>query len=106
MTTDMERKKTWPSAIMMVLLAVGIVVLIALVAYVLMRPGVLEAALTAGVIILIAIVAIILIIYAVMAIIAIPMYAYKGEQYQKGASYELDDVKSIKEKDSEKDEGE
>ncbi|HKM09721.1 MAG TPA: hypothetical protein VJX93_04460 [Candidatus Methanomethylophilaceae archaeon] len=106
MTTNMERKKTWPSAMILVLLAIGIIALIALAVYILLMPGALEAALTAGIVIVVAIVAIILIIYAVMAIIAIPMYAYKGEQYQKDTSYDLDGVKSIKEKDSEKDEEE
>ncbi len=104
MTTDMERKKTWPSALMMVLLGVGVIALIALIVYALMIPGVFESVLNIAVIVVIAIVAVMIIIYAVMAILAIPMYAYKGELYQKDVSYSLDDIKSVKEKNSEDDE--
>ncbi len=103
MTTNMERKKTWPSALMLVLLGVGVILLIALIVYALMIPGVLESILNIAVIVVIAIVAIIIIIYAVMVILAIPMYAYKGESYQKDVSYDLNDVKSVKEKNSEDD---
>ena len=42
-----------------------------------------------------------IIIGAVIALTAIPMYAYKGEQYQENVDYSLDDVKSVKESSSE-----
>ena len=45
-------------------------------------------------------VALIVIGYIVMALMAIPMYAYKGEQYQEGVDYSLDDVESVEGKDS------
>ncbi|HKM13371.1 MAG TPA: hypothetical protein VJY42_00380 [Candidatus Methanomethylophilaceae archaeon] len=101
MTPNMEREKTWPSALMLVLLGIGVIALIALVVYALMMPGVLESILNIAIIVIIAIIAVIIIIYALMAILAIPMYAYKGELYQKDVSYNLDDVKSVKEKNSE-----
>jgi hypothetical protein len=103
MTTNMEREKTWPSALMLILLGVGIVTLIGLIVYALMIPGVLESVLNIALIVIVGIIAVIIIIYAVMAIIAIPMYAYKGESYQKDVSYDLNDVESVKERKSEDD---
>ena len=104
MATNMKREKTWPSAMMLVLLGIGIIVLIAMIIYALTIPGVFESVLTAALIIVVAVAAAIIIIYALMAILAIPMYAYKGESYQNDISYDLKDVKSVKEKNSEDDE--
>jgi hypothetical protein len=36
-----------------------------------------------------------------MFVIAIPMYVKKGEQYQEGVDYSIDDVKPVKESSSE-----
>jgi len=44
--------------------------------------------------------AIVVIALAVMMILAVPFYFLKGEQYQEGGSYDLDDVKSVKESSS------
>ena len=49
-------------------------------------------------------VALVIIGYVAMAIMAIPMYAYKGEQYQEGVDYNLDDVKSVEGKDDKNEE--
>ena len=48
----------------------------------------------------IVIAAIVVIALAVMMILAVPFYFLKGEQYQEGGSYDLDDVKSVKESSS------
>ena len=46
----------------------------------------------------------VIIAYIVMAIIAVPMYAYKGEQYQENVDYNLDDVKAVEGKDDKNEE--
>jgi len=104
--SNLQKKKTGPSALLLLALVAAVVVLIALAVYALTFPGVLESLLKAGLIVLGAAVAIIVIIYVVMIIIAVPMYAYKGESYQKDVSYDLKGVKSVKEKSSEDDEEE
>lgn len=83
-----------------VLLAIGVIVIVAAIAYVLMTPDVWDKIINIAIVIIVAIVAVVLIIIAVMAILAVPMYAYKGEQYQSDKSYDLDDVEPVKEKDS------
>ncbi len=91
---------------LLLVLAAAVVALIALAVYALTFPGVLESLLRAGLIILGAAVAVIVIIYVVMIIVAVPMYAYKGESYQKDVSYGLEGVKPVKEKSSEDNEEE
>ena len=97
----MGRNSTTGSALMILLLIVAIA---AIGVFLAMNPGILENILWAVVIVAIIIVAAIAIIYFVMAILALPYYAMKGEEYQVDATYDLDDVKPVKEKDSEKDE--
>ncbi len=104
--TNTERKKTGPSALMLLVLVVAVAVLIGLAVYALTFPGVLESLVTVGLVVLGVAVAVIVIVYVVMLIIAVPMYAYKGESYQKDVSYDLKGVKSVKEKSSEDDEEE
>lgn len=101
--TNTQRKKTGPSALLLLALVVAVVALIGLAAYALTFPGVLESLLKIGLVVLGAAVAVVVIIYVVMVIIAVPMYAYKGESYQKDVSYDLKGVKSVKEKSSEDD---
>ncbi|MGE0015378.1 MAG: hypothetical protein AB7S83_04260 [Candidatus Methanomethylophilaceae archaeon] len=102
--TDTQRRKSGPSALLLLALVAAVVALIALAVYALTFPGVLESLLMTGLVILGAAVAVIVIVYVVMLIIAVPMYAYKGESYQKDVSYDLEGVKSVKEKSSEDDE--
>ncbi len=101
---DMNRERTWPSAILLVLLTIGVVILIAVGVYALMQPDVLEATVKLIALVFIAIVAIAIIVYAVLTIIAIPMYAFKGESYQTNKSYDLEKVEPVKEKELEDDE--
>lgn len=106
MAYNMEKKKTGPSALLLLLLVVAVIAVIALAVYALTLPGMLESVLTAGLIILGAVVAVIVIVFIAMMLLAVPMYAYKGESYQKDVSYSLDDVESVKEKSSEDDKNE
>ena len=78
---NMKKTGTGKSAIGLVLVGIGIVALIGLIIWFLTVPGVLES----------------------LLFIALPMYAYKGEQYQEGVDYSLSDVKPVKESSSEDD---
>lgn len=101
---NLKRKKTWPTAVLLALFVVVIVGIIALVAYALTNPAVFDVVWKTAAIILAAIVLIVVAIAVFAALLAIPMYMYKGEQTQSSGSYGLGDVESVKEKDSEKDE--
>ncbi|MBO7351461.1 MAG: hypothetical protein J6U12_00850 [Candidatus Methanomethylophilaceae archaeon] len=92
---------TGKSGLGLVLLAVGVIALIALIVWALTNPAILEATLTLIIFIVVAIIVIALIIAGVMFVIAIPMYVKKGEQYQEGVDYSIDDVKPVKESSSE-----
>ncbi len=99
--SNMKKIGTGKSGLGLVLLAVGVIALIALVVWALTNPDILEAAVTLVIFIVAAIIVIALIIAGVMFIIAIPMYVKKGEQYQEGVDYSIDDVKPVKESSSE-----
>ena len=98
---NMKKAKTGKSALGFVGIAIAVILLIVAVVYALSQPGVLETVATAAAVIILAVVGIVIIIGAVIALTAIPMYAYKGEQYQENVDYSLDDVKSVKESSSE-----
>lgn len=91
------RKSTTLSGILLILCAVG---LVALIAYVIMTPDVLNSLINVAIVVVAAIVLIALAIFFLMAVLAIPMYMYKGEKYQTDTAYGLDDVKSVKEASS------
>ncbi len=99
--TNMKKAGTGKAGLGMVLIAIAVIAIIALVIWILTNPDVLAATLTLIVVIVVAIVIIALIIAGIMFIIAIPMYVAKGEQYQDGVDYNLDDVKPVKESSSE-----
>lgn len=91
------RNSTTGSALILVLL---VAIIIAIIAYVALNPEILESLLYIAIIVIVAIIVIAVIIYVVMAILAVPYYAMKGEEYQTDATYDLDDVESVKETDS------
>jgi formate/nitrite transporter FocA (FNT family) len=99
--TNMKKAGTGKSALGLVMLAIGVIIMIALAIWVLMNPAVLAATLTLILFIVGAIIVIGLIILGIMFILAIPMYAAKGEQYQDGVDYSINDVKPVKESSSE-----
>lgn len=94
------RVGTGKSALMMVLI---VVVIAAAIAALFLIPGVLESLVWILIIIGIAIAAIAAIIFVCMVVLAVPMYVAKGEEYQTDISYDLDDVKPVKETSSEED---
>ncbi|MBE6514355.1 MAG: hypothetical protein II933_07085 [Candidatus Methanomethylophilaceae archaeon] len=98
---NMKKAGTGKSALGLVLVAVGIIAIIAAVVWALMQPGVLEEVVNIAVIAILVIFGIVIIIYAVVALAAIPVYAMKGEQYQEGIDYNMDDVQPVKESSSE-----
>lgn len=95
------RNSTTKSAIALVLLVIAIIAIAAVVIYALTNKDILEDIVNILVMAAIVIVAVIIIAYVIIAILAVPYYAVKGESYQTDASYDLDDVESVKEKDSE-----
>lgn len=96
--SNLKRTSTTKSGILIV---IGIVLLVALGAYILMTPGILDSLLTIAIVVGIVIIASVMIIYAAIAIMAIPMYMHKGEQYQDGISYSMDNVKTVENSSSE-----
>ena len=96
--SNLKRTSTTKSGILIV---IGIVLLVALGAYILMTPGILDSLLTIAIVVGIVIIASVMIIYATIAIMAIPMYMHKGEQYQDGISYSMDSVKTVENSSSE-----
>ncbi len=93
--TNGRKAKTGGEALKLACLGAVIVVAIALAAWALMQPGVMESLLHVAVILAVAIVIVAIAAYAVYAIMAIPMYVMKGEQYQEGVDYNLDDVEPV-----------
>lgn len=98
--TNQRKAGTGKSAVGIAVIILMIIVIVAAIAYALMQPGVLESLVTIVAIIAVVAVALIVIGYIAMALMALPMYAYKGEQYQEGVDYSLDDVEPVKGKDS------
>ena len=94
---------TGKSALMMVLV---ILVIGAAIAALCMIPDIWDDIVMVLTVILIAIAIIVAILFIFMAVLALPMYVAKGEQYQTGISYGIDDVESVKEKSSEEDKAE
>jgi hypothetical protein len=73
----------------------GVVIIIGILHYIYLNPwvfGDLAVLAFIGVLIIVAAAAM---VFAVTAILAIPLYVFKGEQYQEGRSYKLEDVKEV-----------
>ena len=98
--TNQRKAGTGKSAVGIAVIVLMIIVIVAAIAYALMQLGVLESLVTIVAIIAVVAVALIVIGYIAMALMALPMYAYKGEQYQEGVDYSLDDVEPVNGKDS------
>ena len=91
-------EKTGKSALMMIL---TVVIIAAAIAALFLIPGALETTIIVIAVIAIAIVAIVAVFYICMVVLAVPMYAAKGEEYQTDISYSIDDVQSVGETSSE-----
>ena len=96
---NVKRNSTFGSALILLLLVATIV---AVIIWLALNPDILDDLLHIAIIAAVIVIAAIAIVYLVMIVLAIPYYAAKGEKYQTNASYDLDDVKSVKETDSEK----
>ncbi|MDR0888030.1 MAG: hypothetical protein LBM39_02455 [Candidatus Methanoplasma sp.] len=95
--SEIQKKSTLGSALGILALAIVIVAIIVAVA---LNSWIWEDLLYLAVVIIVIIVLIVVIIAIAAAVLALPYYAAKGEQYQTDASYDLDDVESVKETDS------
>jgi hypothetical protein len=98
---SIKKNSTLGSALLLLLLGAAIA---AIVIFLLLNPEIITSLIAIAVIAVIIIVIAIVMIYVIMAILALPYYAAKGESYQTNASYDLDDVEPVKEKDSREEE--
>ena len=99
---SIKRESTTRSGLFLLSLVVVIVAVVGIVAWVFVTyPDVLENLVYAILIIIGAIIVIAVAICLLMMILAIPFYIKKGETYQDDISYDMSDVKSVKETDSE-----
>jgi len=98
---NLKKAGTGKSGIGILLLVVGVIAAIALIAWAMTQPGVLETTINVVLIIVVAIIVIALIFAGLYLILMVPYYIKKGEQYQEGVDYSIDDVKSVKESSSE-----
>lgn len=89
------RRGTGKSALALVGIAVLIVILVALVAWALTQPGVLESVVNVLAIAVVAIVIIAIIAYIAYAVLAVAYYATKGDVVQTGVDHSLDDVRGV-----------
>ena len=99
--SNLKRESTTKSGLGILLLVIAVVGIIGLIAWALTNPDILAATINVIIIIVVAIVILILIVTGIMLIMAVPIYIKKGEQYQEGVDYSIDDVKPVKESSSE-----
>ena len=99
--TNMKTASTTKSGLGILLLVVAAVAIIGLIVWALTNPDILKTTVNVIIVIGIAILVIVLIISGLMLILAVPYYMKKGEQYQDGVDYSIDDVKPVKESSSE-----
>ena len=92
-----ERKGTGKSAI-----GIGLIVAIIVIAAVglFLNPWILKDLAILLIYIVVVVIVVAVVFYLAVAVLAVPFYAAKGEMYQTQASYDLDDVKAVKEKNS------
>ena len=88
-----EKRSTTGSAIGILLIVLA---LIACAAVLVIYPNVLENILVAGLIIIAAVAVIAIGVALFAGLLAVPMYAKKGEVYQTDMSYSVDDVEEVK----------
>ncbi|MDO5838056.1 MAG: hypothetical protein Q4P10_04700 [Methanomassiliicoccales archaeon] len=95
---SIRTEKTTRSGLFLMLLVIAIVAVVGVVAWVFMAyPDVVENLIYAALIILGAIVVIAVVIWLFTLVMAVPYYMKKGESYQDDVSYDMDDIKPVKE---------
>jgi glucan phosphoethanolaminetransferase (alkaline phosphatase superfamily) len=92
--TEVRKSTTWSGLGILVI----VIALIAVVAYVIMNPSILENLLYIIIIVAIALVLIAVIAALVMGLLAVPYYMAKGETHQTDTSYDIADVKPVMDK--------
>jgi len=80
-------------------LLLGILLIVGVVVWLILNPEILKNLILLLILFILAVIAIVVIVIAVLVILAVPFYFLKGEQYQDGTSYDLDDVKPVTGKD-------
>ena len=89
--SEIERRGTGRSAAGLAIIAVLVVALIALTAWVLTRPGFLDELANVLVVAAVAIAIVLVVAYIAYAVLA----AYKGDIVQKGVDHSIDDVRGV-----------
>ncbi len=98
---SIKTERTTKSGLFLLLLVIVVVAVIGVVVWVFATyPDALANVAYAILIIIGAILVIAVAIWILMAVLAIPFYIKKGESYQDDVSYDIDDVKSVKETSS------
>lgn len=92
---EVQRRGTGKAALGLVGVAVLAVALVALIAWALTRPGVLESVVNVAAIVVVALVIILVIAYIVYAVLAVAYYASKGDIVQTGVDHSLDDFRGV-----------
>lgn len=93
-----KKKGTKLSGLSLLLIGIVVVAAIAGVAAALIFiPGLAQNVIWIILIIILAIVIAALLIWAIVALLAIPVYMKKGESYQTDMKYDIEDVKPVKE---------
>ncbi len=100
MTADnIKRNSTALSGVGLLVIVVGIIAAIAAVAFIFITyPEVLENVLYAILIIIGVIIVIAVVIWIIVALAAVPMYMIKGEEFQDGSSYNIDNLQPVGDK--------
>ncbi len=83
--SEIERRGTGRSAAGLAIIAVLVVALIALTAWVLTRPGFLDELANVLVVAAVAIAIVLVVAYIAYAVLAVAEYAYKGISFRKGS---------------------
>lgn len=97
--TNEMKAGTGKSAIGLLIVAVlCVAVVAAAVIFLINNPDVMKDVVKVILLIVVVIVIIAIIIAVAMFVLAIPMYAIRGERYQKDVAYDMDDVESVESK--------
>lgn len=93
--SEIERRGTGRSALGLVVIAVLVIAIIAVVAWALAQPGFLDELVNIIAVVAVVLVIVLIIAYIVFGVLAVAMYASKGEIVQKGVDHSLDDVRGV-----------
>lgn len=92
---EIERRGTGGSAVGLLIIAASVIALIAVVAWAFMQPGFFDEVVNIAAIVLVALVVVLIVSYIVFGVLAVAMYASKGEIVQKGVDHSLEDIRGV-----------